>query len=122
MLSDCDNIQVITQIPKFRYDCSFYMKNILSSLGMPSAFTYNADFSSVSKEPSIFIEDIIHKTFIDVSENGTKAAAVTGAIARGWGDEVQKAYVTLDRPFIYMIIDNETNLPIFIGAVTDIQN
>ncbi|MBE6607715.1 MAG: serine protease [Ruminococcaceae bacterium] len=122
MLSDCDNVQVITQIPKFKYDYSLYMKNILSSLGMPSAFAHNADFSSVSKDQSIFVEDIIHKTFIDVSENGTKAAAVTGAIERAWGDEVQKAYVTLNRPFIYMIIDNETNLPIFIGAVTDISN
>ena len=65
----------------------------------------------------------MHKTFISVDEHGTKAAAITDITmkdyATGMPEEIKE--VILDRPFVYMIIDNSTNLPIFIGTVTDIQ-
>ena len=122
ILTDYDEVSVITKIPEYKYEYGIYMKKILSSLGMNHAFGENADFSGISKDTDLYLHDVIHKTAIEVSPNGTKAAATTGVIARGWSDDnkPKPIYVTLDRPFVYMIIDNETNLPIFIGAVTDI--
>lgn len=122
-----DNVysnEVKAAIPKFESDYSIILNDILSDLGMSSAFASgSADFSKLghSDVGNLFISEVVHKTFISVDENGTKAAAVTGSNVDCEG-ESSTVTITLDRPFVYMIIDNETNLPIFIGAVTDINN
>ena len=81
-----------------------------------------ADFVKLgrSKNGNIYVHDVIHKTFISVDEKGTKAGAVTKVEMRDECAMVDRKVVTLDRPFVYMIIDNETNLPIFMGTVTEI--
>ena len=115
-------------MPKFKFDYDLTMKEILSDLGIPTAFDpAGADFSGIgtSKAGNIFIGDVIHKTHIDVDENGTKAAAVTAVIVKDAAaalDEEKPKYVKLDRPFVFMILDNENQLPIFIGAVTDLSD
>ena len=116
--------QTVTRLPKFEYDYSIEMQDVLKNMGMPLAFDVNrADFSKMATptNPSenVYIGRVIHKTSIKVAEKGTKAGAVTiidmkcGSAAP---PEIIK-YVYLDRPFVYMIIDNQTNLPIFIGNV-----
>ena len=107
-------------MPKFSYEYGIEMKEMLSELGMPSAFNESADFSNMTNN-DVFISSVIHKTFISVDNEGTRAAAVTVV-----EDQMESVYkpawsVTLDRPFVYMIVDNGTNLPIFIGCLTDIQ-
>ena len=90
---------------------------------MPTAFGANADFSKLghSDEGNICIGDVIHKTHIEVDERGTKAGAITVVeMLCGSAYEPDPHYVILDRPFVYMLIDCSTNLPVFIGAVTDI--
>ena len=122
-----DNVysnEVKAAIPKFESDYSIILNDILSDLGMSSAFASgSADFSKLghSDVGNLFISEAVHKTFISVDENGTKAAAVTGSDV-SCEDDSNTVTITLDRPFVYMIIDNETNLPIFIGTVTDINN
>ena len=115
---------VITAIPKFSYEYGLFIEDILAELGMPTAFSDEADFSGiVGTSDEIQISKILHKTFISVDEHGTKAAAITDVATKDSAammPEDQKE-VILDRPFVYMIIDNATNLPIFIGTVTDIQ-
>lgn len=111
-------------LPKFSYDYSIEMSKVLTEMGIVSAFGENADFSALgssSVDGPTHIEKVLHKSFITVDTFGTKAGAATstGMESEGGVDEDIK-YVTLDRPFVYMIIDAETNLPIFIGAVTDI--
>ena len=108
-------------LPKFSYDYELLLNNALKAMGMVKAFDANeADFTRISPfEP--YISKVIHKTFIEVAEQGTRAGAVTVVTM----DEAAMMTMTehtviLDRPFVYMIIDNATNLPIFIGAVTDI--
>ena len=69
------------------------------------------------------ISDVLHKTHIDVDNEGTRAAAVTavmvaGATAVQRPEEIHEVY--LDRPFVYMIIDSENSLPLFIGTVTEL--
>lgn len=116
---------VIAAMPKFEYGYKTTMKDILKSLGMTVPFDKEkADFSdlAVSRNGNIYIGQVIHQTYISVGEKGTRAGAATivrmdGAAAPG---EVDYHTVTLDRPFVYAIIDNATGLPVFIGTVTDI--
>ncbi len=115
------------KMPKFSYDCSLDMNNVLMALGMPTAFNMEtADFSGMgtAKNGNLHISNVIHKTFISVDEAGTKAGAVTSV---EMSDEcetvyVNEVYISLDRPFVYMIIENETNTPIFIGALESVCN
>jgi serpin B len=122
-LKEAQRTEVETSLPKFTYEYELDMKNTLEVLGMPDAFDINnADFSkmAVSKE-NIFIAKVHHKTFIAVDERGTKAAAVTKVeMGVGSAPPQEKKKVFLNRPFVYAIIDNGTNLPVFIGVVTNV--
>ncbi len=124
LLKNYSSREVNAAIPKFESEYSLNMNDILIDLGMPSAFeSGTADFSKLGNSDlgNLYISEVTHKTYISVDENGTKAAAVT-SVDVDTESEDDSVTITLDRPFVYMIIDNETNLPIFIGAVTDIVN
>ncbi len=112
----------IVGIPKFSYEYSLEMKNSLISLGMKRAFQ-GGDFSKLgySRRGNLFISSVLHKTFIDVNENGTRAGAVTKVTMSTESVPDIAISITLDRPFLYMIVDNSTNLPIFIGTVNGIE-
>lgn len=120
ILQNVEKVEVETSLPKFSSEYSLSMQNVLESLGVKEAFDgAKADFSKLGKaEDNIYISQVIHKTFIEVDENGTKAAAVTGVEV---STECEHPSVYLNRPFVYMIIDNETNLPIFIGTLIKIE-
>ena len=114
--------KVSVLLPKFTFDYSKSMSEILKSMGMKEAFDdTKADFSNLSETP-LFISDVIHKTRIEVTEKGTRAAAVTAVIVaeNDCEPEIIKS-VYLDRPFVFMIVDTEQNLPIFIGRVNDLE-
>jgi len=115
---------VMATLPKFSYEYELTMNDVLKELGMPSAFSGDtADFSKMahSSRGNIYIGDVLHKTFISVDELGTKAGAVTKVQMNDECEVISEWVVTLNRPFVYMIIDNETNLPMFIGTVMDVQ-
>ncbi len=122
VLNALDNMQsasVFATMPKFSYDYDLEMKDVLAALGMPTAFTYNANFSAMSNH-DLHIGSVIHKTFIEVAEKGTRAGAVTVVEMRDECAPMYQAVIKLDRPFVYLIIDTETNLPLFVGAVTEL--
>jgi len=111
-------------LPKFSYDYTVQMNDALKEMGMPAAFSgQEADFSKLGSCPdgNIYIGEVLHKTFISVDELGTKAGAVTKVEMRVTGAPIETTTVKLDRPFVYAIMDNATNLPIFIGTVLEIQ-
>jgi len=115
---------VMATLPKFSYEYELTMNDVLKELGMPAAFSGDtADFSKMahSSRGNIYIGDVLHKTFISVDELGTKAGAVTKVQMNDESAPMSEWVVTLNRPFVYMIIDNETNLPVFIGTVMDVQ-
>ena len=115
---------VMATLPKFSYEYELTMNDVLKELGMPSAFSGDtADFSKMahSSRDNIYIGDVLHKTFISVDELGTKAGAVTKVQMNDESAPMSEWVVTLNRPFVYMIIDNKTNLPVFIGTVMDVQ-
>ena len=81
-----------------------------------------ADFSALGyyESGNIFISRVLHKAYITVDEKGTKAGAATAADIKATSDTGGLYSVTLDRPFVYAVIDDAYGLPVFIGAVTDI--
>lgn len=124
ILSNPQNTSVGTAIPKFKSECSYEMSEILYKMGMKDAFNVNnADFSKLGKstDGNIYINRVLHKTYIEVDERGTKAGAVTAVemnLESCAPTEPKKVY--LDRPFVYMIIDTQTNFPLFIGTVMEV--
>ena len=126
---DPSKFELHVSIPKFKYNYSKTLKDVLSEMGMPSAFDEDAaDFSKINDQTvpfaeQLFISNVIHKTRIELTEKGTKAAAVTAVMMEAtcaMPDEKKKIYITLNRPFVYMIVD-ENNVPAFIGAVTSLD-
>lgn len=117
------DISVHTYLPKFECEYSAELNDVLSDMGIESAFDKkNADFTNMtSDDREMYIDIVIHKTYIEVGEKGTKAAAATAiemedkCIAEY---EEEFEVVRLDRPFIYAIVDSETLSPVFIGMVT----
>lgn len=104
-------------IPEFSYEQNMNLNEILQSLGMTDMFDpQKADFSKAGEaRDNIYCSDVRQKTFIEVSRNGTKAAAITfGDMKMGF----IPAEIRLDRPFVFGIVDNNTGLPLFVGAVT----
>ena len=128
LFSTKEYCEVNTKLPKFEFDYELNMNKTLADLGMPTAFSAGeADFTGLNdlEDMPTWIGKVIHKTHIDLSESGTKAAAVTAVVMEAGcaidPDKPEPKEVTLDRPFLFMIVDNTTELPIFIGTVKDIQ-
>lgn len=109
-------------MPKFKIQGSIDLKDNLSKMGMPVAFQKgNANFTGMADEEDIFISKVLHKTYMDVTEEGTEAAAVTAVMMpRGGGMVKQKPFsMTLDRPFMVAIKDSKTDAILFMGHVAD---
>ncbi len=119
--------EVYAKIPKFSAEYSTLLNNSLQKLGMSDAFDVEkADFTGLGKsaDGNIFISRVIHKTKIDVDEKGTKAGAVTAVEMKDCGsapmiEEPKKIF--LDRPFFYMLVDTEQNLPLFMGSLMNVN-
>ena len=117
MLQNTETANVVAKIPKFEYEYSAELSEALKALGMPTAFSDSADFSGISDD-KVLISDVLHKTKISVTEEGTRAVAATGVVMSAAPDGDKQ--VILNRPFMYMILDNKTMLPLFAGVYTGI--
>lgn len=112
--------EVNVKMPKFRAEYSAQLIDTLKKMGVKDAFDSNtADFSSLIENRDAYIATVVHKTFIEVDENGTRAAAST-LVGADTMSLMEPYSVFLNRPFVYMIVDTETNLPLFIGVQTEI--
>lgn len=126
LLSNPSSATVNAAMPKFESEFSAEMSDILKGMGMTDAFDGGtADFSGLgsSSRGNIFIGRVLHKTFISVGEKGTKAGAATVVEMRDeCADEIiDPKQVYLDRPFVYMLVDCENNLPFFIGTLMSVE-
>lgn len=117
MLQNAESTNVVAKMPKFEYEYSAELSEALKALGMPTAFSDSADFSGISGD-KLLISDVLHKTKISVTEEGTRAVAATGVVMSAAPDGDKQ--VILNRPFMYMILDNETMLPLFAGIYTGV--
>jgi serine protease inhibitor len=120
-LSRFSEQEVLVELPRFKLDYDVQLNQALKALGMERAFTESADFSEMTKIP-VMISKVKHKTFVEVNEEGTEAAAATSVEAiptsAAPGSPVQ---MRVERPFFTVIRDNETGAILFMGAITNPQ-
>jgi serpin B len=107
-------------LPKFRIESQYEMKTVLEEMGMPTAFTEDADLSGMYGTHELLISGIFHKTFIDVDENGTEAAASTVGVVNlesaPWTPPPVYIF-RADHSFFFIIQERETGTILFIGRV-----
>jgi serpin B len=111
------NVQL--SLPKFRAESEFSLREGLSAMGMPTAFTGKADFSGMDPKRGLAISEVVHKAFVDVSEEGTEAAAATGIAMHATAMRMpeQALVFRADHPFIFLIRDTGTGVVLFIGRL-----
>lgn len=112
------------ELPRFRYEYETRLNDALQALGMLTAFDPNmADLSGLSEQDS-FVNEVRHKTFIEVNEEGTEAAAVTsiGIQVTSAQIPIEPFTMTVDRPFFYVIRDTQSGAILFMGTVVDPVN
>lgn len=122
LLAGAKQTTVNAALPKFETEYDILLNDVLAGMGMSDAFSATeADFSNmaVSDRGNIFINRVLHKTFISVDEQGTRAGAVTAVEMTDECAPMEVYTVTLNRPFVYMLIDCETNQPFFVGTMMD---
>jgi serpin B len=109
-------------LPRFKVTAAMNLKKRLSELGMPLAFSDDADFSGISDKEGLKISEVVHKAYVDVNEEGTEAAASTAVMitpATARMDPHPPVVFRADHPFIYMIRDPDTASILFLGRLTD---
>jgi serpin B len=106
-------------LPKFKADYSIKLVEPLKQMGLNECFNdEKANFGKMvsSAKGNLYVSDVLHKSFISVDTQGTKAGAATKVEMQTKGAPMTKS-INLNRPFVYSIIDNETKLPLFIGTM-----
>jgi serpin B len=86
---------------------------------MADAFSSKADLSGIDGTKELFIQDVVHKAFVEIDEAGTEAAAATAVIISLKAMPQQPVQVTVDRPFAFFIRDVQTGTVLFVGRVVD---
>lgn len=105
--------------PKFKYGFKKKLKDVLSNMGMGIAFTDAADFSNISEQYDLLINEVTHQSFIETDEEGTEAAAAT-VVEIGLTSVGPTSFeFRMDRPFIFIIRETTTNSILFMGRVAD---
>jgi len=106
-------------LPRFKVEYSKTLNNTLISMGMGPAFEGNA-FQAMAPIDGLFIDKVMQKTYIDVNEEGTEAAAVTGVIVGVTAIRPDDSFeMTVDRPFLFAITDSATQSILFMGSIVN---
>jgi serpin B len=114
--------RVKVYFPKYTLKTKYSLPKLLGAMGMPTAFTGNADFSGMDGTKNLLISDVIHQAFVDVNEEGTEAAAATAVVMRLAAAPANPDPVPVfraDHPFIFLIQDDETGSILFMGRVVN---
>ena len=118
LFRSAQDMTVYATIPEYKVEFSENLNALLEQNGINQIFADSADYSPVTDKAPLKTDGIIHKAYIEVDRRGTKAAAVTfDYVVAGCAADFEYRNVTLDRPFIYAIMHNDTGLPVFIGNV-----
>lgn len=106
-------------LPKFSFSSGYKLNAALAGMGMPTAFTQKADFSGMDGSKDLYIQNAFHKAFVDVSEEGTEAAAATGVAMGLKSMPMDMLVFRANRPFLFFIEDPKSGLLLFIGRMED---
>jgi serpin B len=122
IINKLDSAKVDLYIPKFTLNYSKSLSSELKALGMGIAFDpLRADLSHISSKVGLFVSDVLHKTYVDVDEEGTEAAAVT-AISVGttvYPEKPEIKFMRIDHPFIFVIREHQSGTILFIGKIVN---
>ncbi len=123
LLSGMDQQQGTISLPRFTIESSFELPTTLAELGMPVVFSNHADFSGMVDPAKtgehLRIDDVLHKSYIAVDEEGTEAAAATAVEAVATGAARDPFTMTVDRPFYLLIRHRPTDTVLFLGRIVD---
>jgi serpin B len=111
-----ETTEVDIRIPRFRVESEFSLKQSLAGMGMPSAFDEQADFSGINGLKNLYIQDALHKGYVEVNEEGTEAAGATGVVV---GVVSMPPMFWADHPFLILIWDRVTESILFMGRVVN---
>ena len=103
-------------LPKFKIEYELEMKDVLTALGMGIAFDGGADFTGINPTMGLYLDRVIHKTYVDVNEEGTEAAAVTSVVVtyESMGTEMR-----VNRPFVFVIRETNSGSILFMGKIVE---
>ncbi|MEA5581238.1 serpin family protein [Nodularia harveyana UHCC-0300] len=109
----------LIRLPRFKTDYDITLNDALQALGMTEAFSNQANFAAMGT--NLKISQVRHKTFVEVNEEGTEAAATTsvGIVPTSFSPQAEPFRMIVDRPFFSVIRDNQTGSILFMGAITD---
>ena len=122
LLAGLTQRQVTLALPRFRVTGQFSLAAALARLGMPLAFTGQADFTGITTAQRVHISEVVHQAYLDVDEQGTEAAAATAVVIRAAARVLAAdppVEMTVDRPFLFAVTELGSGWPLFLGRVTD---
>ena len=112
----------VLRMPLFKLNFDITLNDVLKTIGMKKAFDpKQANFTGINKNKELFISEVKQKTFVDVNEEGTEAAAVTsiGVGTTSIGGGSGKIIIDVDRPFLFMIYESNSNTILFMGNISN---
>jgi len=118
IMQQLEKVEVHLTMPKFKIEYEKEMSENFQDLGVKSVFRPGADFSGLAKDKNIFVTQVLHKAVVEVNEEGSEAAAVTGIISnrmRPIFDTTPE--IVVDHPFLFTIVDKRNDMIIFLGRV-----
>ena len=121
ILSDMQKVSVKLSIPKFTTESSAELKQTFKKMGITDAFTKAADFTGMTEKNDLKIDKVIHKAKIEISEEGTKAAAATAVTVIRKTAFIPTTIFNANHPFIYLIHDNKTGTILFMGKLASVD-
>ncbi|MDR2586052.1 MAG: serpin family protein [Prevotellaceae bacterium] len=118
VLSNLRERKVQIKFPRFKIECEFSLVNPIKNMGMQLIFKTGGNLNGIADDPRLFVSEIKHKTFVEVNEEGTEAAAVTAIEMRlaSIGPSSQPQFFA-NRPFLYLIKEKSTGAILFIGRM-----
>jgi serpin B len=110
---------ITVYLPRFTVNSECELTEVLAAMGMPNAFDQRANFSGVTTAESLHLNDVVHRSYLNLNEKGTEAAAASVATGGAEGGPGLNPAMTfkVDHPFFFIIRDNETGVILFIGRV-----
>jgi len=118
-MSSFSEFEVDLSLPKFSFGYEKELNDILTAMGMGIAFSAEADLSGIRQSGGLQISMVKHKTFVEVNEEGTEAAAVTIVEIIETSAPTDTRYMTVNKPFLFTIREKTTNTVVFMGKVAE---
>ena len=123
LLDNPTSVPVMTTMPKFESEMEVDLREVLKEMGMDLPFdSAQADFTDLGTSPegNLYINQVFHKAYLEVEEKGTRGGAATAVEMNTEAAPEEQMVVTLDRPFVYLVVDTSSMLPVFMGTVLSV--